>query len=135
MSDANKTVVRRWFEEVWNQGRVSAIDELASVGSVFHGLGPAPLLGREAFKPVHAAYRAAFPDIHVTVGDVIAEGDQVALRWAATATHRGDGFGIRATGRQVQFAGLGIARVENGQVVECWNAFDEAGMMRQIGAV
>jgi steroid delta-isomerase-like uncharacterized protein len=134
MSAENKTVVRRWFEEVWNEGRESAIDELMAPHAVFHGLGPA-MHGPAAFKLFYAAYRQALPDVRIVVDDLIAEGDRVALRWTATATHRGDGLGIPATGREVRFSGMGFARVERGQLVEGFNTFDQLGLLTQLGAV
>ncbi len=132
MSGDNKALVRRWFEEVWNQGRVEAIDELLAADGVVHGLG-APMRGPAAFKPFHASYRNAFPDVRVAIADIIAEGDLVAVRWVATATHRGDGLGIPATQQQVHFTGMGLIRVRAGQLVEGWNNLDQLGMFQQMG--
>src|SRR5688500_18223591 len=112
MSAENKTVVRRWFEEVWNKGRVAAIDELLAPNGVVHGLGE-DMQGAAAFKPFHAAYRDAFPDVKIELEDIIAEGDKVAFRWSATATHKGNGLNFAATNRPVRFSGMGIIRVEN----------------------
>jgi len=134
MSDANKALVRRWFDEVWGQGRVAAIDELLARHGVVHGLGP-DAQGVEAFKLFHAAYRSAFPDITIRVEDVVAEGQLVAARWSGAGTHRGDDLGFPATGRQVRFSGMVFVRVENGQFVEGWNAFDQLGMLQQLGIV
>jgi len=134
MSADNKALVKRWFDEVWNQGRVAAIDELLGADSVVHGLG-GEMRGPAAFKPFHAAYRDAFPDVRITLEDMIAEGDRVAFRWSATATHRGDGLRFAATNKPVAFAGMGIIRVENGKLVEGWNIFDQLGMMQQLGVV
>jgi steroid delta-isomerase-like uncharacterized protein len=134
MSAENKAVVRRWFEEVWNQGNDSVVDELMAPGAVLYGLGP-EMRGPAAFKPFHAAYRNAFPDVRIEVEDVIAEGDMVALRWTATATHRGDGLGIPATNQKVRFSGMGMARIQGGQLVEGFNLYDEMGLMKQLGVV
>ena len=134
MSEANKALVRRWFEEVWNQGRVESIDELYAADGRVHGLGDLPP-GPPGFKPFHAAYRNAFPDMHLVLEDVIAEGDKVAYRWTATATHRGDGLGFAATDRPAQFSGMGFVRIRNGKLVEGWNNFDQFGLMQQLGVV
>jgi steroid delta-isomerase-like uncharacterized protein len=134
MTVANKALVRRWFEEVWNKGRPEAIDEMFAQHGVAHGLGP-DLRGPQEFKPFHAAYRSAFPDVQFEIEGMVAEGDEVAYRWTATATHRGGGLGFAATGRRVTFSGIGIVRIENGKLVEGWNAFDRFGMLQQLGVV
>ena len=134
MSEASKALVRRWFEEVWNQGRVETIDEMFAADGVAHGLGE-PLRGPAGFKPFHAAFRNAFPDIRITLDEVIAEGDLVAYRFTASGTHRGDGLGLAATNTRAQFTGMGMARVRNGKLVEGWNNFDELGMFQQLGVV
>jgi steroid delta-isomerase-like uncharacterized protein len=134
MSAENKALVRRWFEEVWNKGRVAAIDELLGANGVVHGLG-GDMQGPDAFKPFHAAYRDAFPDVKIELEDLIAEGDKVAFRWSATATHKGSGLKIAATGKPVSFSGMGVIRVESGKLIEGWNIFDQLGMMQQLGVV
>ena len=135
MSEQNKAAVRRWFDEVWNQGRGDAIDELISERSIVHGLGPEALHGPSGFRPFHAAYRNAFPDIRVQIEQMVAEGDVVAVRWRATGTHSGNGLGWAATQRPVDFSGMLFVRVEDGRLIEGWNRLEQLGMMEQIGAV
>src|SRR5215217_5502711 len=89
ISADNKAIVYRWFEEVWNKGRVDAIDEMVAEDSVVHGLG-GELRGPSAFKPFHATFRAAFPDLAIVVDEVISEGDLAAARFTCTGTHQGD---------------------------------------------
>ena len=88
MSAENKALARRWFEEVWNQGRAPAIDEMLASNAVVHGLGPHSETPAE-FKQFHAAYRDAFPDVQIRIDAVIAEGNLVAVRWSGGATHPG----------------------------------------------
>jgi steroid delta-isomerase-like uncharacterized protein len=130
MSSDNKALVHRWFEEVWNK----AIDELSAARCVVHGLGP-DLHGPDEFKPFHTSYRDAFPDLKVKIDDIVGEGSIVAARWSATGTHRGNGLGFSATGRSVDFTGMVFVRIENGQLVEGWNNFDQLGMLQQLGIV
>jgi steroid delta-isomerase-like uncharacterized protein len=129
-----KALVRRWFAEVWNAQREATIDELAAPDCVIHGLGEdgAPVKGPEAFKRFWRQFLAGLPDVHVTVEDVIAEGDRVACRFVAEATHTGDGLGVKATGRRVRVSGITWVRVRGGHIVEGWNEFDAAGLLRQI---
>ena len=132
MSAENKALVRRWFEEVWNQGRVETIDEVFAADGVSHGLG-SDMRGPAEFKPFHAAYRQAFPDVHIDIEDMVAEGDKVAFRWTATGTHRGHLMAIAPTGRASRFEGMGIVRLRHGQIVEGWNVYDQLGMFKQLG--
>jgi steroid delta-isomerase-like uncharacterized protein len=134
MSADNKALVRRWFEEVWNKGRAGAINEMIADHSMVYGLG-ADLRGPEAFKPFHTAFRSAFPDIHVELDEIIAEGDRVAARWTATGTHQGDGLGFPATGRKVRFTGMSFLQTEGDRFVAGWNNFDQLGMLQQLGIV
>jgi steroid delta-isomerase-like uncharacterized protein len=134
MSAENKVLLRRWFDEVWNKGRASAIDDMLDAQATIHGLAPEPL-NVAGFKQFHTAYRNAFPDVKIQVDDVISEGEKVVVRWSGTGTHRGDGLGFAATNRSVRFYGMTIAEVENGRIVRGWNVFDQLGMFQQLGMV
>jgi steroid delta-isomerase-like uncharacterized protein len=138
MSEENKAVVRRWFEEVWNKGREEAIDELFAEGGVAHGLDAetgAALRGPEGFKPFFRQFREAFPDIEVVVEDTVAEGDKIAARCTVRGKHRGETLGFAATGAPTEFTGICIVRVEDGKIAEAWNNFDFMSMYRQLGAL
>jgi steroid delta-isomerase-like uncharacterized protein len=138
MLEENKALVRRWFNEVWNQGRADAIDEMFAADGIAHGLSDDagnPLRGPGDFKPFHEAFRGAFPDIEVVVEDTIAEGDLVAARCSVRGKHTGDHLGIAASNAPVQFTGITIARIKDGKIVEAWNNFDFLKMNKQIGAI
>jgi len=138
MSEENKELIRRWFEEVWNRGRAEAIDELFAADGVAHGLSGAggdELRGPADFRVFHRSFREAFPDIEIVVEDVIAEGDKVAALCTARATHRSNALGFAATNRPVDFNGVAIVRVRDGQIAEAWNCFDFLTMYQQLGAV
>ena len=130
------TIVHRWFEEVWNKGRASAIDEMLAEDAMVYGLAEAgvDVRGPAGFKPFHEKLRGAFPDIHVTVEDTIEQGDLIASRWTVRMTHTGDDLGVQATGRRVTATGMTIARVRDGKIVEGWNNWDTLALMQQIGA-
>ena len=129
-------VMRRWFEEVWNKGREDAIDEMFAAEAIAHGLvdeNGEELRGPAGFKPFFRRFREAFPDIQVTVEDCICENDRAAARCTVRATHKGDSLGVAATDNAVEFDGLCIVRVRDGQIVEAWNNFDFTRLNRQIG--
>lgn len=127
------TVMRAWFEELWNQGRADTIDRLFALEGRAHGLG-APIVGREQFHTFYQGFRQAFPDIHVDVVRSVTEGDMVSVHCHVTGTHIGPGFGP-ASDRPVDFWGHCMARVQNGQLVEGWNTFDFLTCYQQIGLV
>jgi len=133
---SEQTIVHHWFEQVWNQGRESAIDEIMAPDAHAHGLthpSGTPVRGPAAFRDFYRQYQAAFSDIHIAVEDTVREGDKIAARCRVTARHTGDGVAGPATGKTVEFTGLCLARVRDGQIVEAWNHFDFLNMFRQVG--
>ncbi|MDT5268467.1 MAG: hypothetical protein QOH49_653 [Acidobacteriota bacterium] len=134
----NASLIRRWFEEVWNNGREEAIDELFDEEGVAHGLAGEtgePLRGATGFKPFFRRFREAFPEIEVVVEDTVSEGDKVAARCTVRGQHRGDTLGIKATNSPVEFDGICIVRIRDGKIVEAWNNFDFMSMFQQLGAL
>ena len=136
--EANKALLRRWFDEVWNKGRVEAIAEMFAADGVAHGLSDEPgktMKGPDGFRPFHGRFRGAFPDIEVVVEDTIAEGDLVAARCSVRGKHTGDHLGVAASNAPVEFTGMAIVRIRDGKIVEAWNNFDFFAMNRQIGVI
>ena len=134
MSEQNKSLVRRFIEEVWNQGNLDFIDEVVASDYLDH-MPQAEANGPEGARQFYAALHTAFPDIHFMIEDQIAEGDKVVSRWTARATHTGEFMGIAPTGRQGVVTGIVIDRIANGKFVEGWSIFDELGMWQQLGVV
>jgi len=123
---------------VWNKGRAGAIDEMFAEDAIAHGLADASggdLRGPADFKPFFHGFRAAFPDIQVTVEETVAEGDKLAARCTVTGTHTGEGIGFAATNQPVTFTGMCLLRIKDGKIVEAWNNFDFMSMFRQLGAI
>ena len=135
MSEQNKALDRLYFEEVWNQGNYEILDELVARDFVGHSPPDGDLPGREGIRQYVSAMRAAFPDVHFTLEDQIAEGDRVVTRWRATGTQRGEFEGIPATGRQATVTGISISRVADGKFVEGWTNWDALGLLVQLGAI
>ena len=135
MTEDNKALNRRFVEEVINQGNTDAIDELIDPGVVDHAAPPGFPTGREGAKQFAAMMRSAFPDLHLTIEDMIAEGDKVVMRSTWSGTHEGEFMGIPATGRQVTVSAIDITRVADGRMVEHWEQFDALGLMQQLGVV
>jgi steroid delta-isomerase-like uncharacterized protein len=135
MSNSIKEITRRLNKEVWNQGKLSTIDELVSSDFVNHSPAPGLPADREGFKQFVMMYRNAFPDVKITIEDIVAEGDRVMIRWSATGTHKGEIMGVEPTNKEVDVTGMSENRISNGKVVEQWNEFDVMGMMQQIGAI
>ena len=134
----NASLVRRWFQEVWNGGRAEAIDEMFDEEGVAHGLADesgAPCRGPAHFRVFHQRFREAFPDIEVVVEDTVSEGDKVAARCTVRGRHRGDSLGFKATDSPVEFTGMTFVRISDGKIAEAWNNFDFMSMFQQLGAL
>ena len=138
MSLDSETVVRRWFAEVWNERSPTAVRELFASSAVAYGLaegGGEDVRGPEAFQEFRGNMLREFPDFHIDIEDVIADGEKVAVRWIAHGTYNGSALAPHIDGgRRVRMSGMTIARIVNGQIVEGWNNWDIMGMMRQLGA-
>jgi predicted ester cyclase len=132
----DQTILHRWFEEVWNQRRESAIDEMMADNYIGHGLvGPdgKEVQGPAAFKPFFRHYCQAFPDLRITVEDALVDGDRIAVRLSVAGTHTGPGVAAAPTNKAASFSGMCIARIENGKIAEAWNSFDFLSMYQQLG--
>ena len=138
MSEENKQLIRRWFEEVWNNGRVEAIEEMFDENGIAHGLSddPAnPIRGPREFRPFHTLFREAFPNMMIVVEDLVAESDKVAARCSVRAKHEGEFMGRAATQAPVEFTGITIVRIYNGKIAEAWNNFDFMQLHKQVGLI
>ena len=137
LTETNKTVSRRFLEEVWNKGNLALLNEIIAKDHVDSGPGTLPGLptGPEGSKQLVTVYRNAFPDVHFTIDEQIAEGDNVVTRWTAHGTHKGELVGIPATGKSTTVTGIAIDRIVNGKIAESWGIFDQFGMMQQLGVI
>lgn len=131
----NTSVVRRFNDEVISQGKLDAVDDLMAPAFVDRSPFPGLSADREGVKMLFGGLRRAFPDLTATVHDQVAEGDKVATRKTLAGTHRGDLWGIPATGRQVAFGVIDILRVVDGKMVEHWTVVDQLGLMQQLGVI
>jgi steroid delta-isomerase-like uncharacterized protein len=129
----NNIVARRFGEEVWGKGDMQVADDVLAEDFVEHNPAPGQPPGREGHKQVLKLWRAAFPDLTLTVNDVFTAGDKVALRWTAQGTHAANLMGMPATGRDVTLTGIDILRVVNGKIVERWGEFNGIEMLQQLG--
>jgi predicted ester cyclase len=136
-TESNKAVARRFLEEVFGQGKLAVADEIVAPDHVDRGPNSLPGLppGPEGSKMIVTLYRNAFPDIQFTIDEQIAEGDKVVTRWTGFGTHKGELAGIPPTGKSATVNGIGIDRIVNGKIVESWGAFDQFGMMQQLGVI
>ena len=131
----NKAVIARFVEEVINQGHLERVDDLAAVDFVELDPLPGQQQGREGLKQVIKAFRSAFPDIHWAIEEMVGEGDKVFCRFTWHGTHRGEFFGVPATGRQITVKGMVVDRVVDGRMAESRILMDGLSMMRQLGVV
>ena len=136
-TEDNKALVRRFFQEFWNQKNLAIADELLAANFVDHTPGSPPGLppGPEGFKQFASVYFTAFPDLRLTIEEMVAEGDEVVTRWTSHATHSGNFIGIPPTGKSTSITGITINRIVEGKAVETWTNFDMLGLLQQLGVV
>jgi steroid delta-isomerase-like uncharacterized protein len=134
VTDQTKAVYRRFIQEVFNEGRLDMLDEVLSRSYIYHDAPPGTPPGSEGIKQIISMCRAAFPDLEITIEDQVAEGDKVCSRTTMRGTHRGDIFGIPATGKAVTMTGLTMVRMADSRLVESWVKNDVMGLMSQLGA-
>ena len=130
-AEANRKLARRFFQEVWNEGDEAAIDAYIAADAV--GNDPEFGSGREAFRRQWRQWRAAFPDLHFAVEDVVAEDDRVVTRWTLTGTHRGEFLGLAPTGRRIEVTGMSLDRIVDGRIAAGFDNWDALGLRRQLG--
>ena len=132
--EARKVVVRRLQDAVWSRGDMAALDELLAPDFVCHLPGMPEWRGPAGVAEVVCSLRAAFPDWHERVDELVAEGDLVASRYTSTGTHLGTFWGIAPSGRRVTVAEMALFRFAGDRIAEQWNVTDLLGLLRQIGA-
>jgi len=133
MSEVNKVLVLRGWEELVNQKNLDAFDEFYAADAVHHEPDQ-DLQGLEEVKQYIAMYFEAFPDMSVSVEDLIAEGDKVVSRYAYLGTHQGELQGIAPTNKHIEKEGITIHRIEGGKIVEEWEQYDKLSFLQQLGA-
>lgn len=129
------TILHEWFHEVWNRGDTNAVPRLLAADAMLYNLDQEgnDYRGPDQFLEFFERYRGAFPDLEIIVEDVIQAGDALAARWSVKGTHRGAHLGFGPTGAPVRLGGMTFCKVRNGKIVEGWNLFDSASMMKQLG--
>ena len=134
-TEENKALMHRFYEEI-SKGNLAVVDELIAADVVEHSsFVPEQAPGRQGTLELFTMIRAAFPDLRVTVEDMVAEGDKVVARGTFGGTHKGEFMGIAPTGKQITIGVIEIVRIAGGKMVEHWNVVDNLGMMQQLGVV
>ena len=134
--EGNKEIQRRMNDEVWGEGNLDLIGEYVAEDYVEHNTAsPQAIHGPDGYRENVEMTRTAFPDMGVINEDLVAEDDRVAYRYTITGTHQGPVMGIEPTGEEVEISGMGIARIEDGKLVESWSNVDVMGLMVQLGVV
>jgi steroid delta-isomerase-like uncharacterized protein len=128
----NIDAIQRLGEAV-NSGNLEALHEVFSPNAIDRDPAADQEPGPEGFIHFFTGFRAAFPDLSISVEQLVADDDNVAIAYTVTGTHQGDFLGIPATGRPIKARGVQIARFENGQIVERWGSSDQLGILQQIG--
>jgi len=133
VEEQNKVLIRNFFEE-WNNRNIDILNEMYAPEAKYHhpSLGPASVSFEEAFEGIKMFWQA-FPDLTVTIEELIAERNKVVVRIIGRGTHQGDLGGIPATGNKTEADAIEIFHVENGKIIEAWEISDRLGLMQQLG--
>ena len=135
MLDKNKQLVQRFYEEIVNQGNTKVVEEIMAPNYIEHS-GAKTSTGLGPFKDFLAMFGTAFPDGHVTVQDMVAEADKVAVIVKVAGTHKGNLLGnIPPTGKHATWSGIDLFRIQEGKIAERWNERDLLSLMQQLGVV
>ena len=127
-----KRITRRWFEELWNKRNRAVLNELLDPSAIGNTEG-GQISGHDEFvQKLHEPLIGAFPDLRVTLEDIVAEGDKAAVRWTFEATHTGDTLGIPATNRRVKVSGMSWLQCRNGRLVAGWDRWNMSGLMSYL---
>jgi C-1 hydroxylase len=130
--EANKDLIRRYVA-TWNSGDVEALSQFWAPDMQHHTRSQSHDF--EGVRRIVTEFGDAFPDLQFELQDIVAEGDRVVTRMRATGTHTSDYMGVPASGRSIDCAVMGVARIENGKMAEHWGVTDELAIMQQIGLV
>ncbi|NJN46736.1 MAG: ester cyclase, partial [Candidatus Competibacteraceae bacterium] len=132
MSDANKLLSRRSFQEIWNERNLAVVDELYAVDYRGHITARAEVIqGPAALKQFAVMFQFAFPDIRFTIEDQIAEGSRVASRWVVSGSQQGEFLGIAPNGDAITLAGISIQHIDAGKITESWDNWDALSILQR----
>ena len=134
MPGQSEAIAHRYFEEIFNQGKLDVAEEIVANTHINHDrLNEVQGIG--GLKEVAAKYRKAFPDLHLAIEDTISQGDKVVVRWSWSGTHKGDLAGLAPTGKKTGGTGITIFRHSDGKIAESWVNWDTLGMLEKLGVV
>ena len=133
---ANKRLIERYFEEVWNHGALDVLDKIIALDYINHSPGiPNPLPGPMGLKPIVESIRKAFPDLRYVIENMVISDDQVAVHTTMHGTHAGDFFGLAPTNKKINVHQMQIERISNNQIIEHWRVTDDLTLLRQLGQI
>jgi len=134
LQTSNEQLIKRYFEEVWNDGRLDVLNEIISPDYINHNPGVAnPVPGPEGLKPIVVGIRKAFPDLKYVIENIVVSDTQVAVHTTMHGTHTGDFFGIAPTNKVITVSQMQIERIINNKIIEHWRVTDELTLLKQLG--
>ncbi len=134
-TEDNKALARRFYEEVFNNKNMAGVDAFVAPNIIDRSLPPGAPGGIEGVRQTITMLLTAFPDLNLTLEDIIAEGDRVVVRWTMRGTHQGASLGMPPTGKQFTIPGISLLCLDSGKVVEAWVIQDQLSMLQQLGLV
>lgn len=132
----NEKLIKKYFEEVWNNGKLDVLNEIISPDYINHNPGMAnPAPGPEGLKPIIEGIRKAFPDLKYVIENMVISDNQVAVHTTMHGTHTGDFFGMAPTNKTIKVSQMQIERIANNKIIEHWRVTDELTLLKQLGQI
>jgi steroid delta-isomerase-like uncharacterized protein len=132
-TEDNKALVRHFYDEVFNNKNMAGVDAFVAPNIIDHSLPPGAPGEIEGVRQTITMFLTAFPDLNLTLEDIIAEGDKVVVRWTMRGTHQGASLGMPPTGKQFTLPGISLLRLDGGMAAETWVSYDQLVMLQQLG--
>jgi steroid delta-isomerase-like uncharacterized protein len=134
----NKQLFQHYFDDCANAGNFDLVDEIFAPDYLHHDPAnpdPRPVVGPKGVRDHLESLTAGFPDVRFDVDEMVAEGEDIVVRWTATLTHTGDYFGLPPSGKKAKITGMNTWRTANGKAVEGWVNRDDMGLLQQLGVI
>jgi steroid delta-isomerase-like uncharacterized protein len=132
MSETHEPLIRRWYNEIWNERKPDTIYELFAADAIGHLEGELEIVGPDLFHEFYLELTAAFPNLRITIDEIVSRGESAAVRWTVEATHSGEGYGLPPTQSNVRFRGMSWMHIREGKIIEGWDSWNLGALLQGL---
>ena len=134
MSENHEALILRWYNEIWNERKPETIHELIARDAIGHLEGELEIVGPDPFHQFYLELIAAFPNLRISVDEIVSQGESAAVRWTVEATHSGEGYGLPPTQSNVRFRGMTWMHIREGKIIEGWDSWNLGALLEGLKA-